>query len=50
MPSGPAFACIDEIELGSLDFIDFGKPPPGEGCLPVVVTSLAFAPPRPVSA
>ena len=34
--------CIDEVVLSELDFIDIGKPIPGEEFLPVVVKSLAF--------
>jgi len=36
------FLCIDEIEVGELDYLDIGVPPVGENYLPVVVKSLVF--------
>jgi ethanolamine utilization protein EutA len=35
--------CVDELALGELDYLDLGKPPPGESYVPVVVKSLVFA-------
>jgi ethanolamine utilization protein EutA len=39
---GVPFLCLDEIEVGNLDYLDIGVPPPGESYLPVVVKSLVF--------
>jgi len=41
MPDMP-FLCIDEIEVGELDYLDIDVAPDGEGYLPVVVKSLVF--------
>jgi ethanolamine utilization protein EutA len=35
-------ACVDEVALGELDFIDVGGVVGGEGFVPVVIKSLAF--------
>lgn len=35
--------CVDELDLGDLQFLDIGERPPGEGFVPVVVKSLVFA-------
>jgi ethanolamine utilization protein EutA len=42
MPEGARFLCLDEIEVGNLDYLDIGVPPLGESYLPVVVKSLVF--------
>ena len=42
MPQGAPFLCLDEIEVGNLDYLDIGVSPPGESYLPVVVKSLVF--------
>jgi ethanolamine utilization protein EutA len=42
MPEGTSFLCLDEIEVGNLDYLDIGVAPPGESYLPVVVKSLVF--------
>jgi ethanolamine utilization protein EutA len=42
LPPDLPFLCLDEIELGNLDYLDIGLPPPGETYLPVVVKSLVF--------
>jgi ethanolamine utilization protein EutA len=41
MPGVP-FLCLDEIEVGNLDYLDIGLSPPGESYLPVVVKGLVF--------
>ena len=43
MPEGSLFVCLDEIELGDLDYLDIGAPPLGQSYLPVVVKSLLFS-------
>jgi ethanolamine utilization protein EutA len=45
LPAEAAFLCLDEIEVGNLDYLDVGLPPPGESYLPVIVKSLVFASP-----
>jgi ethanolamine utilization protein EutA len=35
--------CVDELQLGELDYLDLGTPPPGERYVPVVVKSLVFS-------
>ncbi len=42
LPESMRFACIDEINLGPLNFLDIGVSPPGETYLPVIVKSLVF--------
>ncbi len=42
MPQGVHFACMDEIEVGELDYLDIGASPEGEAYLPIVVKSLLF--------
>jgi ethanolamine utilization protein EutA len=42
MPHGMPFLCLDEIDVGNLDYLDIGAPPRGESYLPVVVKSLVF--------
>jgi ethanolamine utilization protein EutA len=37
-----SYLCLDEIEVGNLDYLDVGVAPPGESYLPVVVKSLIF--------
>jgi ethanolamine utilization protein EutA len=39
---GLAVMCVDELELGDLDYLDVGQPG-AAGVLPVVVKSLVFA-------
>jgi ethanolamine utilization protein EutA len=46
LPEGTPFLCLDEIEVGSLDYLDIGIPAPGESYLPVVVKSLVFQSPN----
>ena len=42
MPDLPVL-CVDEIEVGDLDYLDIGEPPAGDDFLPVVVKSLVFS-------
>jgi ethanolamine utilization protein EutA (predicted chaperonin) len=42
MPDGTPFLCIDEIEVGELDYLDVSASPEGETYLPIVVKSLVF--------
>ena len=35
--------CVDEIEVGDLEYLDIGEPPPGSDFVPVVVKSLVFS-------
>ena len=42
LPDGPAFVCLDEIEVGNMDYLDIGLPPEGDTYLPIVVKSLVF--------
>ena len=42
MPELPVL-CVDEIDVGDLDYLDIGEPPPGDEFLPVVVKSLVFS-------
>lgn len=42
MPEGVHFICMDEIEVGELDYLDIGAFPEGESYLPIVVKSLLF--------
>jgi ethanolamine utilization protein EutA len=42
LPSGPPFVCLDEIEVGNMDYLDIGLPPDGDTYLPIVVKSLVF--------
>lgn len=44
LPEGFPFICLDEVELGSLEYLDIGAPPPGATYIPVTVKSLVFAP------
>jgi ethanolamine utilization protein EutA len=39
---GTPYLCLDEIEVGDLDYLDIGLAPAGESYLPVVVKSLVF--------
>lgn len=39
---GAAFVCLDEIEVGNLDYLDIGDFQPGKPYLPVIVKSLVF--------
>lgn len=40
-PAQP-FICLDELQLGDLDYLDIGSPPAGQSYVPVVVKSLVF--------
>jgi ethanolamine utilization protein EutA len=42
LPDGPPFVCLDEIEVGNMDYLDIGLPPEGDTYLPIVVKSLIF--------
>lgn len=42
MPELPVL-CVDEIDVGDLDYLDIGEPPDGDEFLPVVVKSLIFS-------
>ncbi len=42
LPDGPPFVCLDEIEVGNMDYLDIGLPPEGDTYLPIVVKSLVF--------
>ncbi len=42
MPGLPVL-CVDEIDVGDLDYLDIGEPPEGDEFLPVVVKSLVFS-------
>lgn len=42
LPEGPPFVCLDEIQVGNMDYLDIGLPPEGETYLPIVVKSLVF--------
>ena len=42
MPKLPVL-CVDEIDVGDLDYLDIGEPPEGDEFLPVVVKSLIFS-------
>ncbi|HLY64008.1 MAG TPA: ethanolamine ammonia-lyase reactivating factor EutA, partial [Chloroflexota bacterium] len=39
------FMCLDELEVGDLDYLDVGEAIQGEDYLPVVVKSLVFSGP-----
>lgn len=42
LPAVPLL-CVDELELGDLDYLDIGEPPDGSEFVPVVVKSLVFS-------
>jgi len=42
LPDGPPFVCLDEIEVGNMDYLDIGLAPEGDTYLPIVVKSLVF--------
>ena len=42
LAEGPEFLCLDEIEVGNLDYLDIGLPPDNESYFPIVVKSLVF--------
>ena len=41
-PAGSIVVCLDEIEVGNMDYLDIGLPPEGDTYLPIVVKSLVF--------
>jgi ethanolamine utilization protein EutA len=41
LPSLPLL-CVDELEVGDLEYLDIGEPPAGSDFVPVVVKSLVF--------
>jgi ethanolamine utilization protein EutA len=42
LPADTPFLCLDEVEVGNLDYVDIGVSPPGDSYLPVVIKSLVF--------